>query len=98
MRFAQATDLKAVDTFGRNDVFVRVRVGGAEQQTPTLDGCGAHAVWGGAEEGDGGGGGAAATGAPLTVAVSVPRAEFPPKEVEIVAYHLRNMMIRTRKT
>jgi hypothetical protein len=29
------------------------------------------------------------------VTVSVPRAEFPPKEVEIVAYHLRNMMTRS---
>jgi hypothetical protein len=72
----EASDLKSVDTFGSNDVFIRVRVPGAEaeQQTPTLDGAGAQARWNGE------------SGHVLTFDVSLLRAHWPPPLLEITAF------------
>jgi Ca2+-binding EF-hand superfamily protein len=66
----EATDLKSVDTFGKNDVYACITTGGLEKKTRVLGGAGSTAKWG-------------AEGEQLVFDVSLFRDAFPPKQLDV---------------
>ena len=68
----EASDLKSVDTFGKNDVYAAVTTGGMEKRTVVHNGAGDKAVWN------------RGAGEQLTFDLSLFREHFPPPKIEIV--------------